>query len=100
MAERYVPIRIAGNVKLIGLVELRRIAIGGADHDVENLAFADSSPIHLEILACGADTALRRCVVAQELLGGEIDKTRIGFELRELSREVLQPPQRQRDRAA
>src|SRR5271165_2661014 len=57
VTERYVPIGIAGNVEPIGIVELSRIAVGGADHDVENLAFADPAPLDLEILARGPDAA-------------------------------------------
>ena len=76
VTERHVAVGIARDVEPVRVVELLRVAIGGADHDVENLALADLHAADFEILARGADAALGRRVEAEEFFGGEIDELR------------------------
>ena len=57
-------------------------------------------PIDLKVLARRTDSALRRRLITQELLGREIDQIRVGFEFGKLGRELMQPPQRHGDGAA
>ena len=71
------PVRIARDVDVVGPLELRGIAVGGADHDVKNLALADVAAVDVEILPRGADAALGRRLVAQEFLRREIDQLRV-----------------------
>ena len=92
VTERHVAVGIAGDVEPVGIGELIGVAIGGADHDVENLAFADLYAADFKILARGTDATLGRRVEAEEFLGRQVDEFEIGFELCELLRELVQPP--------
>ncbi len=92
VAKRNVAVGIARDVDPVRVGKLVRIAVRGADHDMENLALADLLAADLKVFARGPDAALGRCVVAQEFLGGEVDQARIGFELGELIGKLMQPP--------
>src|SRR5579872_7316893 len=90
--QRHVAVRITGDVELVGISELIGVPVGGADHDVENLAFADVYAADFKILARGTDTTLGRRVETEEFLTREVDEFAISFELCELLRELVQPP--------
>ena len=74
VAERHVAVGTARDVDSVWVVELIRVAIGRADHDVEKLALADLHAADLKILARGADAALGWRVVSEEFLSREIDQ--------------------------
>ena len=74
MAKCDVAVGVTRNVDPVRVGKLVRIAVRGADHDMENLALADLLAADLKVFARGPDAALGRCVVAQELFGGEVDQ--------------------------
>ena len=79
VTERHVAVGIAGDVEPDGIGELIGVAIGGADHDVENLAFADLYAADFKILARGTDATLGRRVEAEEFLSRQVDELRAGL---------------------
>ena len=73
MSKRHMAIGIARDVDPVRIVELGWVAVGGTDHDMEQLAPVDLPAADLEILAGGADAALGRRLVTEEFLGSEVD---------------------------
>ena len=79
VTEPHMAVGIAGDVEPVGIGELIGVAIGGADHDVENLAFADLYAADFKILARGTDATLGRRVEAEEFLSRQVDELRAGL---------------------
>src|ERR1700678_553129 len=97
--ERDVTVGAPRYVQAVRVFELLRIAVGGTNHNVKNLPLADVLAARPEVLPGCADSALRRSVETQELLGGKIDQFRSAFQLGELARKLVEPPERHGDSA-
>src|ERR1700733_6178023 len=98
--ERDVTVGAPRYVQAVRVFELLRIAVGGTNHNVKNLPLADVLAARPEVLPGCADSALRRSVETQELLGGKIDQFRSAFQLGELTGKLMKPPQRHGDSTA
>ena len=67
-AERDVLVLRPAHVEAVGVGELRRIAVGGCQQQVDPLPPADLGAVHLQIDLGQARRQLNRAVVAQDLL--------------------------------
>jgi len=88
-----VPVGAPRDVQAIRVFELLGIAVSSANHNMQKLPLADILAAHPKVLPGCADSALRRGVETQELLGGKIDQFRMAFQLGELVGKLVEPPE-------
>ena len=67
------------NVKLIGLLKLLGIAIGGAQQQLYEISLADPLTCPLDVFRSDAVRSLRRGVVAEHFLDGNMLSTSSGL---------------------
>ena len=82
-AEGKMPIRLTADVEPVGIGELRGIAIGGADADMDISAGFHCYPAENGIALGAAIAKLVRTLRAQELLDGRIDEFRVRAQIGE-----------------
>ena len=92
LAEGHVPVGLAAHVEALGVRELRRVAVGGADADGDKSAFGQGPAAEGHRLAQPPVVELDRTVVTQHFLYGRRDQARIGPQPGGFFRVVQQQP--------